>query len=89
VVLRPAIPPHRLVVSRVDVYQDGGYAPGSQGAKSGRPSGFGGAVRRGQTFDILSPVVAEHVDWLEIPRRDLLPEDIERARRLEALEREA
>jgi hypothetical protein len=82
----PSVPSHRLVVSKVDVYLPGSWAPGSAGAKAGKLSPFGGAIRRGQAFDILSPVVAQHPDWFELPRRDLTAEDIERVK---ALERDA
>lgn len=82
----PPVPSHRLVVSKVDVYLPGSWAPGSAGAKSGKLSPFGGAIRRGQAFDILSPAVAQHPDWFELPRRDLTAEDIDRVK---ALERDA
>jgi len=83
VIIPSAIEPHRQAMSVVDVFLPGSWAPDSPGAKSGVPPPFGGAIRRGQVFDILSPVVAQHPDWFEIPRRDLTAEDVERARRLE------
>jgi hypothetical protein len=40
------------------------------------------AVREGQAFDSVSPVVAQHADWFEIPRRDLTAEDNDRVKAL-------
>ena len=36
----PSIPPHRQVESVVNVWFEGGFAPGTPGAKSARPSGL-------------------------------------------------
>lgn len=76
-----AIPQHRQVRSTVDVWWDGGHAPGSPGAKSGRPSGFGTALRRGQILDALNPVVRQNPSWFVFPQRDVHIDDIERLER--------
>jgi hypothetical protein len=83
VIIPPSVPPWRQVESTVDVYWDGGHAPGSPGAKSGRPSGFGTAIRLGQVFDVLSPIVRQNPNWFCFPRRDVRLEDVERLERLE------
>jgi hypothetical protein len=72
------IPVHRQVKSLVETWTDMGYAPGSPGEKSGRPSGFGSAVRAGQVFDVLDPLVARHPDWFQFPARGVTLEDVER-----------
>lgn len=82
-----SVPPHRQVESMVDVWFEGGFAPGSVGAKSGRPAGFGYAIRRGQIFDALQPVVREHPEWFVWVKRPVMHEDLDRLERLERLER--
>jgi hypothetical protein len=72
------IPAHRQVRSRVDMYWDGGHAPGSPGAKSGRPSGFGTALRMGQLLDVGSEIVRRNPSWFVWPERDVTVEDVER-----------
>jgi hypothetical protein len=79
----PSIAPQRQVRSTVNVWFDGGFAPGSPGAKSGRPSGFGSAVRIGQIFDALAPVVRLHPEWFVWVERPVSLADIERIERLE------
>ena len=73
-----SIPPHRQVRSTVNVWFDGGFAPGSDGAKSGRPSGFGTAIMIGKIYDALSPHVRENPSFYRWVERDVLPEDLER-----------
>lgn len=83
VIIPPSIPPHRQVEAQVNVWYDAGHAPGSPGAKNGRPSGFGTAIRIGQVFDALSPVVRQHPDWFRWVARDVRLDDLERLERLE------
>jgi hypothetical protein len=83
VIIPPGVPPWRQVESTVDVFWDGGFAPDSPGAKSGRPSGFGTAIRMGQVFDVLSSIVKQNPNWFCFPRRDVRIEDIERLERIE------
>jgi hypothetical protein len=82
----PSIPPHRQVKSVVDVWWDGGHAPGSPGAASGRPSGFGTALRRGQVVDVFDPVVRQNPSWFRWVEREVSPDDIGRLERWERLE---
>ena len=79
----PSIPPHRQVESVVNVWFEGGFAPGTPGAKSARPSGFGSAIRQGQIFDALQPVVREHPEWFVWVKRPVMREDLDRLARLE------
>jgi hypothetical protein len=82
VIIPPSLPPWRQVQSTVDVYTDSGHAPGSPGAKSGRPSGFGTAIRDGQVFDVLLPDrEAEPGLVLLSAARDVTFEDIEQLER--------
>jgi hypothetical protein len=74
----PSIPPYRQVRATVNVWFDGGFAPGSTGAKSGRPSGFGTAITIGKIYDALSPAVRQHPEWFRYIERDVLPEDLDR-----------
>ena len=78
-----SIPPHRQVRSTVNVWFDGGFAPGSDGAKSGRPSGFGTAITIGRIYDALGPAVRQHPERFRWVERDVLPEDLERLERIE------
>ena len=64
----------------------GGFAPGSPGAKSGRPSGYGSAVRIGQVFDVLTPIVRQHPEWFRWVERDVTLADLDRLERLEGVE---
>jgi hypothetical protein len=83
VIIPPSIPPYRQVRSTVSAFWDGGHAPGSPGAKAGRPSGFGHALRIGQVLDVFSPVVRANPSWFVWVEREVSPADIERLERLE------
>jgi hypothetical protein len=83
VIIPASIAPHRQVESLVNVWFDGGHAPGSPGAASGRPSGFGTALRIGQVLDALDPIVRQNPGWFRWPARDVRLEDIEHLERLE------
>jgi hypothetical protein len=72
------VPPDRLVRSRASFWFDAGFAPGSQGEKSGKISGFGTSISIGQLVDISSPVVRQHPQHFEWPRRDVTLADVER-----------
>lgn len=75
-----APPPPRdqlLVRATVDLYLDGGFAPGN-GAKRGA-SGFGASVRRGQLVDIRHPFVRQNPTLFVIPERAVTLADVERA----------
>lgn len=79
----PSIPPHRQVKSTVNAYFDGGFAPGSPGARSGRPSGFGSAITIGRIDDALDPRVRNHPEWFSWVERIVRPEDLDRLERAE------
>jgi hypothetical protein len=79
------IPVHRQVRSRVDMYWDGGYAPDSPGAKTGRPSGFGTALRMGQVLDVGDEIVRRNPSWFIWPEREVSAADVERLSRSEGV----
>jgi hypothetical protein len=75
------VPPERLVRAKAFFWFDGGWAPGSPGEKSGKPSGFGWAINVGDLVEISNPVVRAHPEVFEFPRRDVTLADIERLTR--------
>ena len=72
------IPIHRQVRSKVDYFFPGQWAPGSAGERRGIPPPFGSALHKGQIKDVCDPLVAQHLDWFEWPRRDVTLQDVER-----------
>jgi hypothetical protein len=72
------VSPERLVRARASFWFDGGFAPGSPGAKTGKPSGFGWGISIGQLCEISNPVVRAHPEHFEFPRRDVTLADVER-----------
>jgi hypothetical protein len=80
-----AIPPHRQVVSTVDVMLPASWSPGSPGTETHRPPPFvKSSLRSGQICDVLSDVVREHPSWFRWAARDVTPEDVERISRQES-----
>jgi hypothetical protein len=77
------VAPERLVRARSSFYFDAGHAPGSPGAESGKPSGFGTAIAIGQLVEISAPVVRAHPEHFEFPTRQCTLADIERLTREE------
>ena len=78
-----AIPVHRRVVAREDLWFQGAWAPGSIGEQrqksgGGPPPPFGSTLRKGAVRDISDPVVRRHLEWFEWPARQVTLEDIER-----------
>ena len=80
------IPPHRQVRAIVDTWGPTPWAPGSPGeqARGGiAPPPYGGGLVRGRAYDALDPVVRQHPERFEWPRRDVTIEDLERLERSE------
>jgi hypothetical protein len=81
----------RPVVSTVDIARLEPFAPGSEGERLMREGRMHPAFARvalhvGQILDIGNPIVAQNPGWFRFPARDVTPEDVERAQRLEQLE---
>jgi hypothetical protein len=72
----PSLDPEEFCLARASFYWDGGHAPGSPGAKSGRPSGFGRAIRIGQWVPRSDPIVRLHPEHFETIPRQLTLEDL-------------
>jgi hypothetical protein len=77
------VPQHRLVRATSSFWFDGGYAPGSPGAKSGKPSGRGWGIDIGQLMEISNPVVRAHPEAFEWPARPVTLADVDRLTREE------
>jgi hypothetical protein len=72
------VSPERLVRARASFYFDAGWAPGSAGEKSGKPSGFGSAIALGQLVEISNPVVRANPGAFVFPEREVTLADVER-----------
>jgi hypothetical protein len=77
------VSPERLVRARASFYFDAGWAPGSAGEKSGKPSGFGSAIAIGQLVEVSHPAVRANPGAFVFPEREVRPEDVERLTREE------
>jgi hypothetical protein len=72
------VEPHRLVRATSSFWFDQGFAPGSVGEKSGRPSGFGWGIQIGQLLEITHPVVRQHPEAFVFPERPVTLEEVKR-----------
>jgi hypothetical protein len=81
------IPVHRQVRSMVNLARPVTWAPDTPGASSGRPAPFfHSTLTQGQILDVLHPLVRQHPEWFEWPRRDVSLADVERIEKHERLE---
>jgi hypothetical protein len=75
------VPPERLVRATASFWVDAGWAPGSPGEKSGKPTGRGWGIQTGQLVEVTNPVVAQHPECFEFVRRTVTLADVERITR--------
>jgi hypothetical protein len=73
--------PERLVRATASFWFDGGWAPGSPGERSGKPSGRGWGINIGQLVSIDHPVVRAHPEAFVFPERPVTLADVERITR--------